>query len=67
MKNTILELVNFLTKKTTFFKAEAFTKLFFYAGYESTLPAIEAYLNELVKQNLVKTININGELLYCSK
>lgn len=67
MKSTIIELVNFLTKKTTFFKAEAFTKLFFYAGYESTLPAIEEYLSELVKQDLVETINVDGELLYCAK
>lgn len=67
MKTTIIELVNFLTKKTTFFKAEAFTKLFFYAGYESNVTAIESYLIELVNQDLVKTINVDGEVLYCAK
>lgn len=67
MKTTIIDLVRFQTKKTIFFKAEAFTKLFFYAGYESTVTAIESYLNELAEQGLVEIKNIDNAVMYCAK
>ena len=67
MKTTILELVKFKTKKTTFFKAEAFSKLFFYAGYNSDPNSIISYLNKLVEKGLVETKEIDNELYYCAK
>ncbi len=67
MKTTIIDLVRFQTKTTIFFKAEAFTKLFFYAGYESTVTAIEGYLNELVQQGLVDVKEIDNAAMYCAK
>ena len=67
MKTTIIDLVRFQTKTTTFFKADAFTKLFFYAGYESTVTAIEGYLNELVQQGLVEVKEIDNAAMYCAK
>jgi len=67
MKTTIIDLVRFQTKTTIFLKAEAFTKLFFYAGYESTATAIEGYLNELVQQGLVEVKEIDNAAMYCAK
>ena len=67
MKTTVIDLVRFQTKKTIFFKAEAFTKLFFYAGYESTTTAIENYLNALVKEGLVEVKEIKNTVMYCAK
>lgn len=67
MKTTILQLVQFQTKGQIFFKAEAFVKLFFYAGYPSTISKIEGFLNELVEQGLVEVKSTSEGLTYCSK
>ena len=67
MQRPIIDLVRFLTKSNVFFKAEAFTKLFFHAGYDSTVTAIEEQLNKLVDRGLVEAKTIDDVVMYCAK